>query len=79
MRHANNYLDQKVAFNGIFNSFNGLALDYKAAFRDSKDFLSFMIFRPDVEHHKIPCPSSSWSTHANGLTTSAISRPVTRF
>ncbi|MCA9789796.1 MAG: hypothetical protein KC462_08480 [Cyanobacteria bacterium HKST-UBA05] len=54
VRHANNYLDQKVAFNGIFNSFNGLALDYKAAFRDSKDFLSFMTFRPDVEHHKIP-------------------------
>lgn len=54
VRHADQWLDKPVAFEGTFNTFHNLALDYKGAFRDSKDFLSFLILRPDVGHHEIP-------------------------
>jgi hypothetical protein len=54
VKQSATFVDQKVSFHGTFVSFNALALDYKAAMRDSKEFLSFVILRPDVNHHKIP-------------------------
>jgi hypothetical protein len=48
------YKNQGVLFEGEFSSFSTLGLDYKPAFKDSKEFLTVLIRRPDVEHHKIP-------------------------
>lgn len=45
------YIGKKIRFTGEFSSFATLALDYKPALRDSKEFISFCIFRP---HTKIP-------------------------
>lgn len=54
LKEPGKYLDQDIQIEGTFNSFSSLGLDYKKAFRDSKDFISLMILRPDVTHHKIP-------------------------
>ncbi len=43
---------KKVILEGEFYSFSTLALDYKAAFRPSKDFVAIVLARPD--HPKIP-------------------------
>jgi len=40
-------LEKKIKFRGKFSSFTTLALDYKEAMRDSKDYISICIFRPD--------------------------------
>lgn len=48
------YLNKKVAFEGTFNSFSSVGLDYKKAMRSSKDFVSIIIRRPDVTDHTIP-------------------------
>ncbi len=48
------YLNKKVAFEGTFNSFSNVGLDYKKAMRSSKDFVSIIIRRPDVTDHTIP-------------------------
>lgn len=48
------YLDQYVAFEGTFNRFSDMGLDYQKAFRDSRDYVSMLILRPDVKHHDIP-------------------------
>lgn len=48
------YLNKKVTFDATFSSFSSLGLDYKKAMRDSKDFVSMLIRRPDVTHHTIP-------------------------
>jgi hypothetical protein len=48
------YLNKRVGFEGTFNSFSSLGLDYKPAFRDSKDHVSFIVLRPDVINHTIP-------------------------
>lgn len=45
------FIGQQIKFRGEFSSFVTLALDYKPAYRSSKDFLSFTIFRPST---KIP-------------------------
>jgi hypothetical protein len=45
------YLDKKIKFRGEFSSFSTLALDYEPAKRDSKDYISLCIFRPNT---KIP-------------------------
>jgi hypothetical protein len=42
------YLNKPVSFQATFNSFAGLGLDYKPAFRDSKDYVSLIVLRPDV-------------------------------
>jgi hypothetical protein len=48
------HLKQKVTFAGTFNRFADTALDYKKAFRDSRDYVSFFILRPDVGEKTIP-------------------------
>lgn len=42
------YIDKKVRFRGEFSSYTTLALDYMPAYRSSKEFLSFCIFRPNT-------------------------------
>lgn len=54
MKEPNKYLNKKVTFTGTFNRFADTALDYKKAFRDSRDYVSFFILRPDVTAHTIP-------------------------
>lgn len=54
VRNPEQWLGKKVTFDGVFNSFDGFALDYKPAFRDSKDFVSVLIRRPDAPQHSIP-------------------------
>lgn len=54
LKNPPQYLNQDVTFEGTFNSFSGLGLDYKKAFRDSKDYVSFLVRRPDVADHAIP-------------------------
>lgn len=48
------HMNQKITFTGTFNRFADTALDYKKAFRDSRDYVSFFILRPDVAQHTIP-------------------------
>jgi lysyl-tRNA synthetase class II len=42
------YLNKKVTFTGTFNRFADIALDYKKAFRDSRDYVTFFVLRPDT-------------------------------
>ncbi len=54
MSNPTQYLNKKVTFTGTFNRFADIALDYKKAFRDSRDYVTFFILRPDVTDHTIP-------------------------
>jgi hypothetical protein len=54
MKEPGQYLNKKVTFTGTFNRFADIALDYKKAFRDSRDYVTFFILRPDVTDHTIP-------------------------
>lgn len=54
LKNPARHLNQKVTFTGVFNRFADTALDYKKAFRDSRDYVSFFILRPDVPQHTIP-------------------------
>jgi hypothetical protein len=54
MREPSQYLNKKITFTGTFNRFADIALDYKKAFRDSRDYVTFFILRPDVKEHTIP-------------------------
>ncbi len=54
LKSPDQYLNKTVQFTGTFNSFSSLGLDYPKAMRDSKDYVSLMILRPDVSHHQIP-------------------------
>lgn len=42
------YIGKKIKFQGEFSSFTTLALDYKPALRDSKEYISITIFRPET-------------------------------
>ncbi|MBX2861055.1 MAG: hypothetical protein KTR14_07460 [Vampirovibrio sp.] len=48
------FQDKYVTFEGNFSQFSGIFLDYKKAFRDSKDFVAVLIDRPDTGKHHIP-------------------------
>lgn len=50
----NEYLNKDIKIIAIFNKFSTLGLDYKPAFRDSKEYISFLIKRDDVKKHTIP-------------------------
>jgi hypothetical protein len=52
--HANDWMTKPVEFEAVFNSFSPLGLDYKPVNRDSKNYLSLLVLRPDVSHHEIP-------------------------
>lgn len=54
LQGPNEYLNKKVTFTGTFNRFADIALDYKKAFRDSRDYVTFFILRPDVTASTIP-------------------------
>lgn len=54
LKDPKQYLNKRVTFDGVFSSFSSLGLDYKKAMRDSKDYVSFLIRRPDVASTSIP-------------------------
>jgi hypothetical protein len=54
LQETDNWVGKKVSFTGDFVTFSPYALDYKAAMRASKDYIAFLIRRPDVTHHTIP-------------------------
>lgn len=54
LKNPQAYLNKKVTFTGTFNRFADIGLDYKKAFRDSRDYVTFFILRPDVTEHTIP-------------------------
>lgn len=54
LQQPTQYMNKKVTFKGTFNRFADIALDYKKAFRDSRDYVTFFILRPDVADHTIP-------------------------
>jgi hypothetical protein len=54
LKEPTQYLNKKITFTGTFNRFADIALDYKKAFRDSRDYVTFFILRPDVSDHTIP-------------------------
>jgi lysyl-tRNA synthetase class II len=41
------YMNKNVKFDAYFHAFSSLALDYKPAMRSSKNYLSFLILRPN--------------------------------
>jgi hypothetical protein len=49
-----NYLNQKIKINATFDKFSTLGLDYKPAMRETKNYISFLIRRPDVTENNIP-------------------------
>lgn len=48
------YIGKKIKINATFDKFSTLGLDYKPAFKDSKDYISFLIKRDDVTDHTVP-------------------------
>ncbi len=48
------YLNKNIIFNADFISFTSLGLDYKPAFRDSKDYIGILIQRDDISGNVIP-------------------------
>lgn len=50
----NFYLNKNVKLRAKFDKFSTLGLDYKPAFRNSEDYISFLIQRDDVKDHNIP-------------------------
>lgn len=54
LQQPGQYMNKKVTFTGTFNRFADIGLDYKKAFRDSRDYVTFFILRPDVSQHTIP-------------------------
>lgn len=54
LREPDAYVGKHVAFDGTFNSFATIGLDYKPAMRAATDYVTLLIDRPDIEHHTIP-------------------------
>lgn len=54
VREPAQYVNKKVTFTATFNRFADIGLDYKKAFRDSRDYVTFFVLRPDVTAHSIP-------------------------
>lgn len=52
------YLNKKIKMNAQFDKFSTIGLDYPPVNRSSKDYISFIIKRPDVENkgYTIPLP-----------------------
>jgi len=48
------YLNQKIKISATFDKFSTLGLDYKPAMREAKNYISFLIKRPDVTSNNIP-------------------------
>jgi hypothetical protein len=45
------YLNKKITMNAKFDKFATLGLDYKAAFRSSEKYISFLIKRDDTQYN----------------------------
>ncbi len=43
------YLNKEIQFSAEFDKFSTLGLDYNRAFRDSKDYISFLIKKPGID------------------------------
>jgi hypothetical protein len=54
LKSPDQYVNHKITFTGTFNRFADIGLDYKKAFRDSRDYVTFFILRPDVSERTIP-------------------------
>lgn len=54
VKDAPKWVGSKVSFTANFVSFSPYALDYEPAMRESKDYISLLIQRPDVASHVIP-------------------------
>jgi hypothetical protein len=54
VRQPQAYLNKTVTFEGEFRAFSGLGLDYKPALRESKEFVTLLVRRPDVTQRTIP-------------------------
>jgi hypothetical protein len=52
------YMDRYIVMEGIFDKYTTLGLDYEPAMRSSKDYISFLIRRPDVKRAKYVIPLS---------------------
>lgn len=52
------YLDKYIFIKGQFDKYTTLGLDYKPAFKDSKDFITFLIRRPNVKSKNYIIPLS---------------------
>ena len=51
VKNPNGYLNKKVNIQARFDKFATLGLDYKPAMRSAETYISFLIFRPDVENN----------------------------
>ena len=55
LKNPQPYLHKPVVFSGTFSTFSSLGLDYKPALREAKNYVTVLLFRPDVlPAHKIP-------------------------
>lgn len=54
VKNPQTYLNKNVKIIGIFDKFVTIGLDYKPAFRDSKDYISFLIRKDEIQGHIIP-------------------------
>lgn len=54
VNNPSNYLNKKIKMAATFDKFSTLGLDYKPAFRNSKDYISFLIRRNDIVDHIVP-------------------------
>lgn len=54
LKNPAQWVGEKISFTGTFVSFSPYALDYKGALRESKDYIAFLVQRPDVGQHVIP-------------------------
>ncbi len=54
VKNSKKWMGEKVSFQGTFVTFSPFALDYKGALRESKDYVAFLIKRPDAPQHVIP-------------------------
>lgn len=48
------YLNKRIEFDGKFDKFSTLGLDYSRAMRASQDYIGFLVQRPDVKDHNVP-------------------------
>ena len=49
------YLNKQIIMKARFDKFSTLGLDYKAAFKSSEEYISFLVKRDDTTYD-IPCP-----------------------
>lgn len=54
LKDPDTWVGKDVSFSANFVSFSPYALDYKGAMRTSKDYIAFLIQRPDAPQHVIP-------------------------